>query len=173
MTPPNGLVPTHNPCLVLNDSQAPREGAHKARGEFGSLRMYGIHPGQIGPILEAMRPAEEDVVRATEILLAVHPAGWGPVRHRGEMHDHASYRYFLGPAEGRPRRGGPPSRHRRAGFFYRLNNESICHRGYKVHREKRNQADRKPDFSTNSNVSPVEVFQIFRCVLCAICGEKL
>jgi len=90
----NGLVPTHNPCLVLNDPQVPREDARKAREEFGFLRMYSIHPGQIGPIVEAMRPAEADVVRATEILLAAHAAGWGPVRHRGEMHDRASYRYF-------------------------------------------------------------------------------
>ncbi len=90
----NALVPTHNPCLLLNDPQAVRTDARKAREEFGFLRMYSIHPGQVGPIVEAMRPAEEDVVRASEILLAAHAAGWGPVRHRGEMHDRASYRYF-------------------------------------------------------------------------------
>lgn len=90
----NGLVPTHNPCLELNDPEIPREDARKAREEFGFLRMYSIHPGQIRPIVEAMRPAEEDVTRAVEILLAAQAADWGPVRHRGEMHDRASYRFF-------------------------------------------------------------------------------
>ena len=90
----NGLVPTHNPCLVLDDPAVPRADALCAREEFGFLRMYSIHPGQIVPIVEAMRPAVQDVIRAAEILLAAQAAGWGPVSHRGEMHDRASYRFF-------------------------------------------------------------------------------
>lgn len=90
----NGLVPTHNPCLVLDDPAVPREDAAQAREEFGFLRMYSIHPGQIVPIVEAMRPAADDVVRAAEILLAAQAAGWGPISHRDEMHDRASYRFF-------------------------------------------------------------------------------
>jgi citrate lyase subunit beta/citryl-CoA lyase len=90
----NGLVPTHNPCLVLDDPEVPRTDAAQAREEFGFLRMYSIHPGQIAPIVEAMRPAAEDVSRAAEILIAAQAAGWGPVSHRGEMHDRASYRFF-------------------------------------------------------------------------------
>jgi citrate lyase subunit beta/citryl-CoA lyase len=90
----NGLVPTHNPCLALNDADAARADALRARNEFGFLRMYSIHPAQILPIVEAMRPALADVQRAAEILVAACSAGWGPVRHDGEMHDRASYRFF-------------------------------------------------------------------------------
>lgn len=90
----NGLVPTHNPCLVLDDPAVPRADVLCAREEFGFLRMYSIHPGQILPIVEAMRPAVDDVRRGTDILLAAQAADWGPVSHRGEMHDRASYRFF-------------------------------------------------------------------------------
>jgi citrate lyase subunit beta/citryl-CoA lyase len=90
----NGLVPTHNPCLVFSDPAVPREDARIAREEFGFLRMYSIHPAQIQPIVEAMQPSASDVVRAAEILLAAQAADWGPVSHDGEMHDRASYRYF-------------------------------------------------------------------------------
>lgn len=90
----NGLVPTHNPCLVLDDRAAVAADAGRGRNEFGFLRMYSIHPSQIEPIVEAMRPAEDDVRRAAQILLAAQKAEWGPVRHDGEMHDRASYRYF-------------------------------------------------------------------------------
>jgi citrate lyase subunit beta/citryl-CoA lyase len=90
----NGLVPTHNPCFALDDPGASRSDATRARAEFGFLRMYSIHPSQILPIVEALRPALADVERAAEILLAAGNSGWGPVRHGGEMHDRASYRYF-------------------------------------------------------------------------------
>lgn len=90
----HGLMPTHNPCLDLANEQAPANDARRARQEFGFLRMYSIHPSQILPIVEAMRPAEDDVRRAAEILVAAQRAGWGPVRHNGEMHDRASYRFF-------------------------------------------------------------------------------
>ena len=90
----NGLVPTHNPCLVFDDAAVPREDARIAREEFGFLRMYSIHPAQITPIVESMRPAADEVSRAAAILLAAQRAEWGPVSHAGEMHDRASYRYF-------------------------------------------------------------------------------
>lgn len=90
----NGLVPTHNPCLVLDDPAVPREDARIAREEFGFLRMYSIHPRQIQPIVESMRPAASDIRRAAEILLSAQAANWGPISHNGEMHDRASYRYF-------------------------------------------------------------------------------
>jgi citrate lyase subunit beta/citryl-CoA lyase len=90
----NGLVPTHNPCLVYTDPAVPREDARIAHEEFGFLRMYSIHPAQIKPIVEAIQPSAGDVVRAAEILLAAQVADWGPVSHNGEMHDRASYRYF-------------------------------------------------------------------------------
>jgi citrate lyase subunit beta / citryl-CoA lyase len=36
----------------------------------------------------------DDVARAAGILVAAQSADWGPVSHRGEMHDRASYRFF-------------------------------------------------------------------------------
>jgi citrate lyase subunit beta / citryl-CoA lyase len=90
----NGLVPTHNPCLVFNDPGTPREDARIAREDFGFLRMYSIHPAQIQPIVEAMQPSVGEVKRAAEILLAAQAADWGPLSHENEMHDRASYRYF-------------------------------------------------------------------------------
>ncbi len=90
----NGLVPSHNPCFALDEPEAATADATRARQEFGFLRMYSIHPSQIVPIVEAMRPAIADVQRAAEILVAAWSAGWGPVRYGGEMHDRASYRYF-------------------------------------------------------------------------------
>ena len=90
----NGLIPTHNPCLVFDDVSVPREDARIAREEFGFLRMYSIHPAQIKPIVESMRPGADDISRAADILLAAQRADWGPISHRGEMHDRASYRYF-------------------------------------------------------------------------------
>ncbi len=90
----NGLVPTHNPCLVFNDPASPREDARIAHEEFGFMRMYSIHPAQIQPIVDAMQPSVVEVKRAAEILLAAQAADWGPVSHESEMHDRASYRYF-------------------------------------------------------------------------------
>jgi citrate lyase subunit beta/citryl-CoA lyase len=90
----NGLVPTHNPCLTLSDAAAAGEDARRAREEFGFLRMYSIHPDQIGVIVTAMRPPAQEVTHAADILLAAQTASWGPVSFRGEMHDRASYRYF-------------------------------------------------------------------------------
>ncbi len=90
----NGLVPTHNPCLNFQDPAAAGDDARTAREEFGYLRMYSIHPAQIKPIVEAMQPRADDIVRAASILLAAQAANWGPISHDGDMHDRASYRYF-------------------------------------------------------------------------------
>lgn len=90
----HGLIPTHNPCLDILDPRVPKEDARIAREDFGFLRMYSIHPGQIGPIVESMQPRADDIVRAAQILLAARAADWGPISHNKEMHDRASYRYF-------------------------------------------------------------------------------
>jgi citrate lyase subunit beta/citryl-CoA lyase len=71
-----------------------RNDARRARLEFGYLRMWSIHPNQIVPIVEAMRPDFSEVQIATEILVAAQDADWGPIRHDGKLHDRASYRYY-------------------------------------------------------------------------------
>lgn len=90
----NGAVPTHNVTTELNDIDAIRDDARRAREDFGFLRMWSIHPGQIRPILEAMRPDFNEIGAAASILSAAQDAQWGPIRHAGTLHDRASYRYY-------------------------------------------------------------------------------
>jgi citrate lyase subunit beta/citryl-CoA lyase len=66
--------------------------ARRARDEFGFLRMWSIHPAQIDPIVDAMRPAIPEVAKAQAIIHAAQEADWGPLRIDGELHDRASYR---------------------------------------------------------------------------------
>ena len=90
----NGVVPSHNVTTELKDLGLIREDARRARQEFGYLRMWSIHPNQIAPIIDAMRPDFTEVEAATEILCAAQYADWGPTQHAGKLHDRASYRYY-------------------------------------------------------------------------------
>lgn len=90
----HGLVPAHNVCLDLRDQDRIRSDAHRARCEFGFLRMWSIHPAQIRPIVAAMQPDFQEIEAATRILLAARAADWGPIQDEGELHDRATYRYF-------------------------------------------------------------------------------
>ncbi|MCC6473198.1 MAG: CoA ester lyase [Burkholderiales bacterium] len=89
-----GIVPSHNISLDLRNAYATFQDARRARNEFGFLRMWSIHPAQILPIVDAMKPDFSEVQEAAAILAAAQDAGWGPVRHRGEMHDMGTYRYY-------------------------------------------------------------------------------
>lgn len=90
----NGIVPTHNVTTELNDLAHIREDARRARQEFGFLRMWSIHPNQIGEIVSQMQPDFSETEDAAAILLAAQAADWGPIQHRGKLHDRASYRYY-------------------------------------------------------------------------------
>ena len=90
----NGVIPAHNVTTELNDPDVAREDARRARNEFGFLRMCSIHPRQIQPIVEAMRPDFAEVTEAAGILLAAQSADWGPIAWEGKLHDRASYRYY-------------------------------------------------------------------------------
>ena len=89
-----GRVPTHNVTTELRDIEYIRNDARRARCEFGYLRMWSIHPNQIVPIVEAMRPDFSEVRIAAEILVAAQDRDWGPIQHDGKLHDRASYRYY-------------------------------------------------------------------------------
>ncbi|MBK8892390.1 MAG: CoA ester lyase [Dechloromonas sp.] len=89
-----GRVPTHNVTTELKDIELIRSDARRARTEFGFLRMWSIHPNQIVPIVEAMRPDFSEVQTASEILVAAQDTDWGPIQHAGKLHDRASYRYY-------------------------------------------------------------------------------
>ena len=90
----NSIVPAHNVTTELDDPDVVREDARRARNEFGFLRMWSIHPNQIQPIVEAMRPDFTEVAEAAAILLAAQNADWGPISWQGKLHDRASYRYY-------------------------------------------------------------------------------
>ena len=90
----HGVVPSHNVTTELHDTQVVYADARRAREQFGFLRMWSIHPNQVQPIVDAMRPDFDEVDVASGILLAAQAAGWGPIRHDGRLHDRASYRYY-------------------------------------------------------------------------------
>jgi len=90
----HGVVPAHNVSLDLKNPHNVYRDAWRARNEFGFLRMWSIHPSQIQPIVDAMKPDLGEVAEGAEILLASQRAEWGPIQYRGELHDRATYRYF-------------------------------------------------------------------------------
>ena len=90
----NGVVPTHNVTTELKDLAVIRSDALRARNEFGYLRMWSIHPNQIVPIVEAMRPDFSEVEKAMAIVTAAQDKDWAPIAHEGLLHDRASYRYY-------------------------------------------------------------------------------
>jgi citrate lyase subunit beta/citryl-CoA lyase len=55
--------------------------------------MWSIHPTQIVPIVEAMRPDAAEVADSAAILMLAQAADWGPVSYAEKLHDRASYRY--------------------------------------------------------------------------------
>ncbi len=90
----NGIVPAHNVTLDLKNPHTAYNDAHRARHEFGFLRMWSIYPTQIQSIVDAMKPDYSEVADAANILLAAQTGDWGPIQYAGELHDRATYRYF-------------------------------------------------------------------------------
>ncbi len=90
----HGKVPSHCVVTELKDRHRLQLAAERAWREFGYTRMWSIHPDQIEPILTAFAPSTAEVDEAIEILDAAQATQWGPIRHRDQLHDRASYRYF-------------------------------------------------------------------------------
>ena len=90
----HGIVPAHNVCLDLKNPHNVYRDAWRARHEFGFLRMWSIHPSQIEPIVDAMKPDLGEVADGAAILLAAQRNDGGPIQYKGELHDRATYRYY-------------------------------------------------------------------------------
>lgn len=90
----NGAIPIHGITQGYKDPAVVEGDARRAREEFGFLRMYSIHPDQIQPIIRGMQPRGSEIEDASEILIAAYNKEWGPVGHKGKLHDRASYRYY-------------------------------------------------------------------------------
>lgn len=88
-----GLVPSHNVTLDLRNPDQARQDALRARRELGFLRMWSVHPAQIDPIIESMRPEALQIARASEVLLRAQQKSWAPIELEGQLLDRASYRY--------------------------------------------------------------------------------
>jgi citrate lyase subunit beta/citryl-CoA lyase len=89
-----GITPSHCVVTEIEDLNALKQWAHEASQSFGYTRMWSIHPHQIRPIIEAFSPSQDEVTKATEIILSAMDANWGPIRFGGHLHDRASYRFF-------------------------------------------------------------------------------
>jgi citrate lyase subunit beta/citryl-CoA lyase len=50
--------------------------------------------GLIEPIIQAFRPSQNEIGKATGILLKAANASWGPIEYGGALHDRASFRYY-------------------------------------------------------------------------------
>ena len=73
----HGVVPAHNVSLDLKNPYNVFRDAWRARNEFGFLRMWSIHPSQIQPIVDAMKPDLGEVADAAAILLAAQTSRTG------------------------------------------------------------------------------------------------
>jgi citrate lyase subunit beta/citryl-CoA lyase len=89
----HGVIASHNVTRDVKNPATAGSDARRAKEEFGFLRMWSIHPSQILPIVEAMRPDPADVADSSAILLLAQAADWGPVSYADKLHDRASYRY--------------------------------------------------------------------------------
>ena len=78
----HGVVPAHNVTRALDNPATAFADARRARDEFGFLRMWSIHPSQIDPIVDAMRPDAPEVEKAQAILAAAQDARVGTAAHR-------------------------------------------------------------------------------------------
>ncbi|WP_026075861.1 HpcH/HpaI aldolase/citrate lyase family protein [Noviherbaspirillum massiliense] len=90
----HGKVPSHNVTTDIKDMAVVAGDARRAASEFGYSRMWSIHPNQIRPIVEALAPSMSEVQEASDILTAARDNQWGPIQHKGTLHDRASYRYY-------------------------------------------------------------------------------
>ncbi len=112
-----GKVAAHNVCIDIAEPQDASRDAARAVAEFGFTRMLSIHPTQIAPIVDALRPASALIREATDILLAAQATGWQPMRRQGQMLERAGYRYWWGVLRRAEAAATPLPDDARAAFF--------------------------------------------------------
>lgn len=115
-----GVVPSHNVTIDIGNPAQAGADARQAYRELGFLRMWSIHPSQIEPIINGMRPEGEEIDLAVAVLSHAGAAGWGPIRYDNELFDRASYRYLWSLLERAERTGAPIPEEGRTRFFAHL-----------------------------------------------------
>jgi citrate lyase subunit beta/citryl-CoA lyase len=112
-----GKVASHCVITEFNNERAITDAALRASKELGYERMWSIHPKQVRAIVDAFAPVAAELDEAIEILLAAQAADWGPISHRGHLHDRASFRYYWHVIERAVRTGQPLPAVARRSFF--------------------------------------------------------
>ena len=113
----NGAIPIHTITQNYKDLSVVEGDARRARAEFGYLAKYSIHPDQIAPIIKGMQPDATEIEDATAILISAQAKDWGPVGHKGKLHDRASYRYYWQLLDRAQRTGAAVPIEARKAFF--------------------------------------------------------
>ena len=90
----HGKIASHNVTTEIRDLTVVADDALCAAQKFGFSRMWSIHPDQITAILGAFAPGTDEIDDALAILSAAQATDWGPIQHKGKLHDRASYRYY-------------------------------------------------------------------------------
>jgi citrate lyase subunit beta/citryl-CoA lyase len=78
-----GKVPSHNVTTEIKDSSIIANDAKRAKNDLGYTRMWSIHPDQIQTIITTMAPQFDEVVEATDILMAAQQKQWAPIQFQG------------------------------------------------------------------------------------------
>jgi citrate lyase subunit beta/citryl-CoA lyase len=82
-----GLAAIDGPFLGLDDPDGLAAAARHA-ATVGFDGKWAIHPGQLQAIQDALRPSEQEVAQAREVLAALRESsGAGAIRHAGQMID--------------------------------------------------------------------------------------
>ena len=89
----HGKVPSHNVSTDVRHPERAGEDARRAR-ESSATCASGASTRAVEPIVAAFRPERREIGAASEILLAAYDNSWAPIRHRDQLHDRASYRYY-------------------------------------------------------------------------------
>ena len=113
----NGAIPIHTITQDYKDLSVVETDARRARSEFGYLCKYSIHPDQIAPVVKGMQPNQVEIEDATAILISAQNKDWGPVGHKGRLHDRASYRYYWQLLDRASRTGASIPDEARTAFF--------------------------------------------------------
>jgi citrate lyase subunit beta/citryl-CoA lyase len=88
----HGKVPSHN---VSTDAE-PASAGDDARARAPNSATCACGASIRARSSRSWRPSARDteIGAASQILLAAHENNWAPIRHDGQLHDRASYRYY-------------------------------------------------------------------------------
>jgi citrate lyase beta subunit len=90
----DGKDPSRCVVAAIRDTLSRQHELQTPSSVWGSARMWSIPLDQIRPIVEAISPSRAELDLAIEIVLRAYAHDRAPLSVGGQLHDHASYRYF-------------------------------------------------------------------------------